>query len=270
MRDTQNSHQHQHRLQRWRRPVAQIDIGTDAITITLHDGLFVRRVRPWYRHELGAADVHDLLSLPEQLQRAVDGCGLRRVAVDIIVPDQLVRMWMVTPPGNAAALADCEAAAQLRFAGLFGSAPSDYVISADWNAMHPFLACALPVSHLQQLEALCAKAQLTLQSVTPHFVATWNRHRARLRREAWLVTLRDGMLTLGATEQSRLIALRSAAVPSELLQQRSWLLQHIQREALLLNVPGPAALQIDGRFPQQWQKNDNGPLQCLPLDPVLP
>jgi hypothetical protein len=70
----------------------------------------------------------------------------------VVLSDELVRLWQVTPPQGAARMADLEAASALRFQSLFGASPAGWAIRADWSATQPFLASAVPQDLLERLQ----------------------------------------------------------------------------------------------------------------------
>lgn len=245
-----------------------IEISTSEITLLQSSGWLSRAVVVLHKQSLNADDLASEELLAAKLQLALKAVDCVHMNATISLADTLVRMWIVTPPANAATMADCKAAAALRFHGLYGEFAGDWELVADWDAQRPFLACALRRSLLQRLLALCAEFKLTLLSLDPHFVATWNRYRKELGKEAWMAILNKESLTLGAVQGGRLVALRSTTAAYEVMHTRAWIDQHLHREALLLNLTPPKKLQIAGVIPPQWQKNGADQIQCLPLGVV--
>jgi len=85
-------------------------------------------------------------ALPAALAALLAGQSAGGMAASFVLSDELVRLWQVTPPVQAARLADLEGAAALRFHTLYGETPAAWHISADWNAAAPswlrqFRAC---------------------------------------------------------------------------------------------------------------------------------
>ena len=242
-----------------------IDIAAHEINILQSSGVLRRRLLVLQRESLSETNLNNEEVLLKQLDQILSGLRCNKMNVTITIADALVRMWMVTPPQNATSLADCQAASGLRFHALFGEFAGNWEISADWDARRPFLASAIPRSLLERLNTLCATYQLNLLQLQPQFVSVWNRYCRGLQSESWLALLERNTLTIAAVTQNRLVALRTITVVPELLQQRSWIDQHLQREALLLNLSVPPKLQISGVLPAQWQKYGAGQIQCLPL-----
>lgn len=193
------------------------------------------------------------------------GAGLRQLLADagcshwpatVVLADELARLWQVTPPHNAARLADLEGAAALRFQALYGEPASGWKISAGWDAAHPFLAGAVPRQLLTVLEQVAAERHLKLVGIVPQFVAGFNRWQGALKPGAWYGQVQGSVLTLGALDGGRLQAVRAAALPEG--ADRAWLTRHVAREALRLNLAVPARLQVAGSAPPAWNASHDG------------
>ena len=243
-----------------------IDIARNELVVTQQSGVLRRFQSILHRQPLQPADWSDEVTLNHLLRVALTGSKVAHANVSVTLDDALVRMWMVTPPKNAGNLADCQAAASLRFQALFGESASDWCISADFDAFRPFLACAIPLSLSDRIHAVCVEYKLTLQCIAPHFVNVWNRYRHEMQPDAWLAILNNDTLTLGLTDQERLVAVRTLPVPYDIYHSKIWLEQHLQREGLLLNLNPPKKLHVLGGLPPQWQKQETGQVLCLALD----
>ena len=174
--------------------------------------------------------------------------GGRRVS--FVIDDALVRLWQVSPPVNALRPADLEAAAALRFQALYGEAPVLWRIAAAYDAVHPFMAAAMPQALLAAVLDAAAAAQVTVVAICPRFIAAWNRHCRALAGDSWLAQVHDGVLTLGAGDGGRLALVRAAPVPPD--AGHAWLATHVAREAARLNRPAPARLALCGAAPRAW------------------
>lgn len=170
--------------------------------------------------------------------------------VTVVLSDELVRMWQVTPPPAASRIADLEAAAALRFQSLFGMLAGGWKISADWNAARAFLAAAVPRELLEHLERVAREHRVALVEIVPQFVAAMNQWRKRRRQNAWFGVLQNGAFRVAAFEGSALAALRTVAVPAQ--ADRAWLEDFVARETLRLGIASPACLQICGAAPASW------------------
>lgn len=191
------------------------------------------------------------------------GDGLRAVLADggwsrwpaqIVVADDLARLWQVAPPSGTTRLADLEAACALRFQQLYGEPASGWLISASWDLARPFGAAALPRALHSALCAAAAEHRLGLVEIVPQFIAAWNRWCGQLAPGAWYGLMHDGVLTLGVPEGASLGQVRACQVPPG--ADTSWLLGHAAREALRLGVAAPARLQLSGQVPHSWRGGD--------------
>ncbi|MEO7577590.1 MAG: hypothetical protein ABIT83_08245 [Massilia sp.] len=168
----------------------------------------------------------------------------------VVLADELVRLWQVTPPEGSTGMGDLEAAASLRFQALFGEPPLAWRLSASWDARRPFLAAAVKATLREQLDQGCAARRLTIVECAPQFVAALNQWSGALREGAWFGLVHEHVLTLGVVEQGAIGAVRAVALPEG--AAADWLAQHVEREALRLNVAAPARLQLCGQVPAAW------------------
>ncbi|GGE67509.1 hypothetical protein [Massilia psychrophila] len=187
-------------------------------------------------------------ALPDALAALLGG-GYAGWPLTIVLSDELVRMWQVTPPAQTTRLADLEAAAALRFQRLYGEPAADWIVRAGWDAGQPFLAAAMPRALLAALGQGAAMQHMKLVEIVPQFVALLNRCRGELAAGAWFGTLHDKVLTLGAREGGLLVAVRAQALPAA--PGPLWLAEHLAREALRLNLAAPNRLQLWGA-PPTW------------------
>jgi hypothetical protein len=195
----------------------------------------------------------ELLAAP--IAETLELAGGQRLPVHAVIADELVRYFIVTPPANGARMQDLRAAAAVRFQMLYGDALSDWELVADWHAAAPFLACAVPRRVPAALQIAVKAQQGCVASVTPAFVAAWNRSRRRVSADAWLATFADGALTiglLGAAPRAHLAAVRTIALP-QAVPPLAWLRDQVARAALLDNVTAPSTLHIHGEPPDAWQ-----------------
>ena len=178
------------------------------------------------------------------------GADHARWPVSFVVANDLVRMWRVTPPGDASRMADLEAAAALRFHSLFGDMPTQWAIRAGWDAARPFMAAATPHALLAALVQASGAQHMPVTGIEPHFVVAFNAARTALRSGAWFGLVHEGVMSVGTPSDGRLDAVRAVAIPAG--AGADWLSAHIAREALLLGVPEPRALALAGSVPDRW------------------
>eukprot|EP01034_Spumella_vulgaris_P032652 gene32652-40288_t len=179
-------------------------------------------------------------------------------------------MWPVTPPAQAARLADLEAAAALRFHNLYGEPAGGWKIVADWDTRQPFFAAAMPQPLLATLELAAADHGMAVVEVLPHFVTAWNRWQGALKDGAWFGQVHDNLLTLAIIDSGRLHAIRALPVPRGADQY--WLAQTLKREALLAGLQAPPLLQLCGQVPPLLAKPaaNAGQISCSTLGAAGP
>lgn len=216
--------------------------------------------QPWHAH----AAAPDRLTL--QLRTVLSDARCAGRPARIVLADEWVRLFMVTPPHNTGRLQDCQAAAALRFQTLYGASPSDWQLGADWDAQHPFLACAIPQTLLAALRQIAHEQRLKLVSIEPYFVAVWNCWRKKLKADAWLGVVQSETLTLGMIAGARLRAVRVVPLAADAGRDGAWLVAQLEREALRANLAPPDRLQLCGTVPENWLGRITATLHCEQLD----
>lgn len=206
-------------------------------------------------------------ALAGALRALLSAAGCSGWPATIVLADDLVRIWQVTPPAASARMADLEGAAALRFQSLYGDSAAGWKVSAAWDADQPFLAAAMPRALLAQLESVCAEHQLAVVEIVPQFIAAFNRWRGDLKAGAWFANVQDRVLTLGALEEGSMRAVRAGAMPEA--ASLEWLGQHVAREALRLNLQAPARIQVSGHAPASWHGAATAALACTLLGEQL-
>jgi hypothetical protein len=196
----------------------------------------------------------------------LDDAQCSRLPARIILDDNWVRRFMVVPPANAASLADCRAAAEVRFATLFGEAPADWQLAADWSAREPFLACAAPRALLAALQQVARGQRLALLEIAPQSVVAWNRFRRDIAPGAWFGLLHRQALMLAVPNENGLDAIREVALPAPALKSQSLLPEILLREALRMNLPMPSEIRLCGQVPPHWAMQKTGELAFVRLD----
>ena len=204
--------------------------------------------------EARLADAHDSASLRQGLRALLAEVRVTGWPLSVVLADELVRMWQVAPPPNAARPADLEAAASMRYQALFGAPPGGWKIAADWQATRPFLAAALPLALIGVLEEAAREARCHLVEIVPQFVAAMNAWRRQHRPGAWFGLVHGQVLTLAAYDGRALAALRTAVVPPG--ADREWLESHVAREALRVGVGRPERVQVCGPAPRSWASHE--------------
>jgi hypothetical protein len=205
------------------------------------------RIEVLAEHRFEAARDEDLTSELGQLFREAPPAGW---LVTVVLSDELVRLWQVTPPPAASRPADLKAAAALRYQALFGESAAGWTICASWDARHPFLAAATPQVLLDSLIQGAREHRFHLVGIVPQFVAALNQWRKQRRPGFWFGQVQAGVLTVAAFEGARIAAVRSAPVPPG--ADREWLDSVVAREALRVGLARPERLQVCGPAPADW------------------
>ncbi|TFW34283.1 hypothetical protein E4O92_04310 [Massilia horti] len=189
-------------------------------------------------------------AIGDQLRELLKDGAAAGMPVTVVLSDELVRLWQVTPPAAATRMSDLEAAAALRFQSLFGASAANWKIAADWDCARPFLAAAVPLALLGELEQLVAQFKFHLVEIVPQFVAALNQWRKHRKHGAWFALVHDGVLTIAAYDADSLAAVR--ATPIAPGADRDWLESFIAREALRIGLSRPECLQLCGPAPLEW------------------
>jgi hypothetical protein len=237
-------------------------------------GAAVARTNGWLRPhgaivaEFDLADEND--APPERvlarLAALLDEAHCACLPARIILADDWVRRFMVTPPANAASLADCRAAAEVRFATLYGEPMPDWHLAADWDARQPFLACAVPRALLAALQQVAQAHKLVLLEIAPQFVVAWNRFRRDITPGAWFGLLHGQVLMLAVPNENGLNAIREVALPAGVLKSQALMPEMLLREALRMNLAMPSEIRLCGQWPAHWAMQKTGELAFVRLD----
>ncbi|MFZ4650797.1 MAG: hypothetical protein ACOYLV_08800 [Rubrivivax sp.] len=189
----------------------------DALTARMHIGLTpscvaVVKSAGWPRRAIQDEGTHawdtgsspSALQVGEALHSLLASMRCRGLRAEVVLSDDLVRHWMVTPPVNARSVDACRLAAQARFAALYGEGTDGWRWGADWRVDRPFLASALPLEWLVMLQRVCSVHGVHLLSVSPELVSVWNRWRRHLCAGEWLASACGGRVTLAALDSGGL------------------------------------------------------------------
>jgi hypothetical protein len=236
-------------------------------------GLAVARSQGWFRPQIHqVADISlpaegTTLSakLPLALASALaEEKGALRTAT-VVLADDLVRLFIVEPPHNAARFQDYVSAAHMRFQALYGETLADWHLDADYHTAMPFLACAVPKDLLHAINITAANERLILLEVVPQFIACWNTWSDQLDDCAWLATVQQNTLTVGALQKQRITMVRSIPLPPTARNDETWLAGHVSMEAMRWNLPAPQSVHLYGDFPKHWISATKSGLKCLQL-----
>jgi hypothetical protein len=248
----------------------RIGLARSGIALAQCKGWKRARTTPLSETRLTVEDAAAPERVATRLGNTLAEAGCKGRPATLIFADEWTRLFMVVPPQNTIRLQDCRAAAEMRFQVLYGESPEDWYIEADWNAHHPFLACAIPRKLQNALHRSVAEHRVTLIEMVPQFIAAWNRRYSLIRPDAWFGIAQADMLTLAVVQERRLCALRVAPVPAGGWRNSAWLPSCLVREAIRLNVPPPGRIQLCGEIPGEWRHQTLGQLICDRLDSTPP
>ncbi|MEA1648665.1 hypothetical protein UAJ10_06515 [Nitrospirillum sp. BR 11164] len=187
---------------------------------------------------------------PDVLAPTLVAGRLAGLPLSVTLDDDLVRLFMVAPPGNARGLGDIRAVAALRFQRLYGDDLAAWRLTFDAAVDRPFLACAMPQGLYDALLDLARTHRLALIVLTPRFVTAWNAEHRRLDG-AWLGVAQDGAITLGCVDvpsgggTASLMAVHRLALPAG--ADARWLRGQLRAVALRHGLADPVAVKLVGR-----------------------
>lgn len=88
--------------------------------------------------------------------------------IDVIAGNDVALHWLQAPPASAASFYELRLVAQARCAQLYGGAPGDWKVGADWHATRPFVCAALPQDVILSIEQRLAEFKLV-----PRWHSAW-------------------------------------------------------------------------------------------------
>ncbi|NHZ83836.1 hypothetical protein F2P44_31890 [Massilia sp. CCM 8695] len=174
-------------MSRWQAENIGVDIG--AHTIALRRGA--------QRSTLRAAG-GDWAALKAELAQLLPA----RARLSVRVADCWSRTFLLEAQAGISGLRDCRLLLDARFETLYGQAPADWLLQADWQADAPMLACAIPRGLRQAL------AGFALARVLPALLQDWNRHCAALPADGVWCAAADGVVNLLVWRKARLQLVR--------------------------------------------------------------
>ncbi|MFZ6734889.1 hypothetical protein ACO0LG_23410 [Undibacterium sp. Ji42W] len=175
----------------------------------------------------------------------------RKLLLELIVDDVLVKCFVLAPPAQARSLKDLHAAAQMRLETLFGVPGDDWHISADWQGNDPSLVCAIPKVLLEKIGIASKQSGQKILSLQPRFVWLWNQCKQRLATDGWFASIDEQAMTLAAFQDGSVNMVTSILLPKD--SDNLWLQTQLQRQAMLHHLTPPEQLWLAGRIPVAWQ-----------------
>lgn len=206
-----------------------------------------------------------LAELARELPIALAAAKCERAVATVVLADDWLRLFVVTPPSNCSHRRDCDAAIAMRFQALFGDDLAQWAVQADWQIDRPFLVAAMPLVLHQSLQTAATLAKLRFSAVLPHTVAAWNRWHDAVQRDDWFGIAHADVLTLISLEAGVPRAVRRQQLDQTMMKNPAWLSEHVGREALRLNLTVPPRVQLCGEVPQPWTTAAPGRVPCAAL-----
>lgn len=247
----------------------RLELSKTGMTLSALGGTLSSRTTVVVNKPFSGATLGSTERLMAELRLGLSEVKYSHYPVTLILADDWVRLFIVTPPRNATRLEDCKAAAAMRFQEIYDEPVTDWYVEADWDAYGPMLACAIPQGLLTALHQIAAEHRFNLVGIAPHFVAAWNEWREHMQASAWFGVVHDSVLTLGMPDKEfslRPCAVRATHLPRGSEQDTHWHAQHVAREALRMNLPMPSQTQLCGDVPPQWLTASPGAFICTQLD----
>ncbi|MEI8266618.1 MAG: hypothetical protein WCI59_12835 [Betaproteobacteria bacterium] len=192
-----------------------IGLAPNCVAVVRAGGRLRRAIQDEGTHAWTTASSPSALEVGEALRSLLANMRCRGLRAEVVLSDDLVRHWMVTPPVNARSVDACRLAAQARFVALFDEGTDGWRWGADWRVDRPFLASALPLDWLAMLQQVCSAHGMHLLSVSPELVSVWNRWRRHLCAGDWLASACGGRVTLAALDAGGLQQVGRAFLSSD-------------------------------------------------------
>ncbi|MFZ6646013.1 hypothetical protein ACO0LO_09865 [Undibacterium sp. TJN25] len=224
-----------------------VGISNESIAIFRAQRFFRKFAEPIFvgDYSLDITETHDSEQFFSKLRNVLLASGCAGKPIQIVLGNEQVRLFFVTPPDRPASLKDCRAAAAMRFQALYGEPVDNWRLDADWDACAPFLACAIPEMQLARFNDVISKLDSNLISIQPYFISAWNRWRKNVSNNDWFGVSQNNHFALATLNHRRLMSIRTIHIEN-LSSDQYWLDVFVRREALRLNVSQPTKLLICG------------------------
>jgi len=227
-----------------------VGLSETGLAVVLGQGLLRQRREVLQDKAFALGVVPSAEALGLQLSESLAGVNTktRGGRLHVVLSDDLVRLFMVTPPGNLTRLDDCKAAAAMRFQVLYDASPQGWHLQSDINPQRAFLCVAVSDTLRRTIMQVAEAQGLVLVQLAPVFVAAFNRWRHKLPAHAWFCVLHGNTLTLAVVSNRRITAVRSLS-DDDALAHPQWLRQAVRREALQSDLPLPECIYLCSDVP---------------------
>lgn len=237
------------------------------------NGVTVLRISRWHQPRITilkdvefSEEINSAEQLTQRMLVALDGIKTDALSANVVLADELVRYFSVSPPRNVTRLQDCISIASLRFQKLYDMSPTDWKIEATWSVTQPFLACALPRWLISALSQIAAQHKLHMIGIHPQFVCAWNQWRGHAKPNVWFGLIQKQQITCCPLRERRPIESHSIFVPEHARESSDWLKEQLQRTALMLGMAPPNQLQLCGAVKTKWLQIQNNEFLVTSFD----
>jgi len=211
---------------------------TRRLVVTLDpEHVTIRSVARGWQRSAGAAQVRacaPVVDMPPwqgaltTLQHWLEEEGGARAALEVELSDRFVRYALVPWSDAVSGRAELAALARVHVEALYGDIASGWQILADMGEHGSAgVACALDVSLLEALRALCGIHRLRLVALRPRFMRIINGARGDIGADALLACVEPGQCVLASRRDGAWHSIRTVRCSSDELSA------HIEREIVL-------------------------------------
>lgn len=224
-------------------------VSCTGVTLVLLEGWVVKR-----KHVLFEGSVSpDAIRTPSSelsnliFQALADHSSLNGLYLRVVIADELLRYFMVTPPANALSWSDCESAALMRFESLYDTPSVNWTLRFCPHAYKPFLACALPAAFIQAIQTASQARGHHLMGLQPFFTWCWNQWVKSSQSKGckgWIGAGMGETLTIGIVQNNLLTSVFS--MPFDFEKPNDWQQTYGQLalEATRFGVQKPQRLDL--------------------------
>lgn len=226
-----------------------------------------RGLRGWetlaqYAHAPGSATPAASL---DQLQPLTT--SLRSSPLSIVVPDRWCKIFLTTPPSNAASVRDLRDAAAARLQLVYDVEPHKYYIQSDLSATAAFVCCAMERTVVDRLREFGRASRTRIDSIQPQYFDAL----ARMQLGAtitgqWLVSCDDMSVTIGMFAQGRSVAVVQTRWNDTDYGQAEQIGAAAIREALRADVELPPSITLAGPPVRGLQRLRVRDIELIPME----
>ena len=213
-------------------------------------------------HAPGSATLAEAL---DQLQPLM--VSLRSSPLSIVVPDRWCKIFLTTPPSNAATVQDLRDAAAARLQLVYDVEPHQYYIQSDLSATAAFVCCAMERSVVDRLRELGRASRARVDSIRPQYFESLGGWKpAAANANQWLVSCDDTSVTIGMFAQGHSVAIVQTRWGDIDWSQSGQIVGAATREALRADVELPTSITIAGPPVTGLRRLREGDLDLIPLE----